>query len=386
MFDNRSDLIKEHLAVQEMLATKEQITKLLSSFIEPADNSIALSCTEVISQYHQQLATAKEAVREHPQKQLILQSIMDESLGALPSLLASELIAYQLNIVAKLLDTGDTVEKSATSTLQAIASGKTLFSRIAYELENEITPSKTNIIATCKGDTWQLNGDLPPVLLSPEVNMHLVFAKVEQTQNLAAFVISRNSSGISESSQTQLSISDRFTVANLTLDKVEVGELHRLKHLNPEIIREAFLNHRVLSCLRLNNRTRINLDNITAFLRSRKSNNKPLLDNDVLKQKLATFEAEWLTNKALTNKALTKVLVDDSCKELTHAAKFLTSQLMQQVSKEAMHLGGVKHYQKGSRLSGHYQESFWGTLFLESEEYLLNDIHTETNNYSGNVQ
>lgn len=374
ILNNINELSPDYLITEEAISARIKIKLLLSNFIESANKNEYIDCKSVIFQLYKQFFSDSEVIQANHKKYIIFQSIIEESLGAFTSFAASEIISYQLNVISPIISRFKKYDDDFSDLLQDTIRGNILFSRICYGLNNDINSSHINVDAIKVGNNWELNGKLPPVLLAPETNMHLIFARIGGTEKISGFLVSSNLLGIHFDSKSPLSANGDFFITNMTLSEVKINENYQLKYLNTHIIDTTFLNNRVLSSFRINNRIRIILNNIKKFLRSRKSNGKPLFDIDVLQQRLAAFEAEWSTSRALTCNALVKTPTNEDYKYLVNGSKLLAIKLMLKISKEALHLGGIKHYQKGNVISDNYIESLWGSFLVESEDYLLEGI------------
>lgn len=312
---------------------------------------------------------------------------LEEHIACLESFAASELISNQLNFVAPLLERIATANNPDSHTLNSnlaqqllsnIRQGEVLFSRtsIITEQANNSLHGPFGITASEHENGWQLNGALNAVLLNKAVSHHLVLATLPNNTTLLTYLPIKTA-GVVTAEHAHLGApkanGSQFEIANLTLKNVLVNN-GVIGELSTHPIVDIVTRSRIMAAIRHNQYTRICLDKLTAFLKARISNGEPLISQQVIQHRLAKLEARLSSSCALSRYSLQKMALGKDTQALASASKLLASELLVSASKQALHLGGITHFQKNRPIANSYTEANWANFFLEPKELLLRNI------------
>jgi alkylation response protein AidB-like acyl-CoA dehydrogenase len=302
--------------------------------------------------------------------EIIFNAILAEQLARFAAFAAGELVAHQLNFISPFINR---YGEHKDNLWQTCINGDLLFSRIFYESTEQFRLGKTATVAKKNIDGWQLNGTLPVMLLGPDTDFHLVLATTDANK-LNAFLVPVNAEGIHFISQAPLSFDGQYVIAKAALINVNVGKDAQLADIDNEYLNSLIAKNRIFSSVIFTGRARLNLDALLRFLRTRNSNGQPLINLDVLRHRLAALDAECSMSRAFSYCALATQLDDAEFQSLANGCKFFAAELMQKISREALHLGGITHYRTDSEISQSYRETRWNSFFVEADEILLQNI------------
>ncbi|MDO6423701.1 acyl-CoA dehydrogenase [Saccharophagus degradans] len=321
---------------------------------------------------------------------------LEEHIAYIESFAASELISNQLNFVAPLLELTATMGNSHSShnshiphsnaenpklaqqLLSNIRQGEMLFSRvltIPEQAENS-TQAPFGVSASENKNGWLLNGALNVVLFNKAVSHHLVLATLPNNNTLVTYLPTQTT-GITTAEHAQLGApkanNTQFEIANLRLQNVLINN-GVIGEINTQAILDLVARSRIMSAIRHNQYTRMCLDKLILFLKSRTSNGDPLINQQVIQHRLAKLEARLSSSCALSRYSLKQIAVGKDTQALASASKLLASELLVYASKQALHLGGITHFQKNKPIANSYTEANWANFFLEPKELLLRNI------------
>lgn len=327
---------------------------------------------------------------------------LEEHIAYIESFAASELISNQLNFVAPLLELTATMANSHSSLnphssynshnshsnaenpklaqqlLSSIRQGEMLFSRVLTipEQVKDSTQAPFGISASENKNGWLLNGALNVVLFNKAVSHHLVLATLPNNNTLVTYLPTQTA-GITTAEHAQLGApkanNTQFEIANLRLQNVVVNN-GAIGEINAQAILDLVARSRIMSAIRHNQYTRMCLDKLILFLKSRISNGDPLINQQVIQHRLAKLEARLSSSCALSRYSLKQMAVGKDTQALASASKLLASELLVYASKQALHLGGITHFQKNKPIANSYTEANWANFFLEPKELLLRNI------------
>ncbi|WGO99062.1 acyl-CoA dehydrogenase [Saccharophagus degradans] len=327
---------------------------------------------------------------------------LEEHIAYIESFAASELISNQLNFVAPLLELTATMGNSHSSLnphnshnshiphsnaenpklaqqlLSNIRQGEMLFSRVLTipEQADNSTQAPFGVSASEDKNGWLLNGALNVVLFNKAVSHHLVLATLPNNNTLVTYLPTQTT-GITTAEQAQLGApkanNTQFEIANLRLQNVLINN-GAIGEINTQAILDLVARSRIMSAIRHNQYTRMCLDKLIIFLKSRTSNGDPLINQQVIQHRLAKLEARLSSSCALSRYSLKQMAVGKDTQALASASKLLASELLVYASKQALHLGGITHFQKNKPIANSYTEANWANFFLEPKELLLRNI------------
>lgn len=323
----------------------------------------------------------------------------EEHIAYIESFAAGELISNQLNFVAPLLELTATMgnshsslnphnshnphsntvnSKLAQQLLSSIRQGDMLFSRVLTipEQAKNSTQAPFGVSASENKNGWLLNGALNVVLFNKAVSHYLVLATLPNNNTLVTYLPTQTA-GITTAEHAQLGApkanNSQFEIANLRLQNVLVNN-GAIGEINTQAIFDLVARSRIMTAIRHNQYTRMCLDKLILFLKSRISNGDPLINQQVIQHRLAKLEARLSSSCALSRYSLQQMAAGKDTQALASACKLLASELLVYASKQALHLGGITHFQKNRPIANSYTEANWANFFLEPKDLLLRNI------------
>lgn len=308
----------------------------------------------------------------------------------LDSFAASETLSNQVNFAIPVLNTlwqatsdSRTPEaKTLNKIIERSKQGEIIFSRILYKPEQ--TPCSQqgpfDVTAVERNGGWLLNGTLETVLLNGSASHHLIIATTPNNTNIVVClpVHTKGFDTVQSALLGHARDDNHFKVASIALNGLFVNHSSVLGGLTTTEAITIISRGRIMSSIRNNQLVRICLDNIIEFLKSRLSNGDPLINQQVIRHRLASLEARLSTSKALSQHSLDHISAADEIQMLSSASKLLSTELLLSTSKQALHLGGITHFQKNKTLSTRYLEANWAKFFLEPREILIRNILATT--------
>lgn len=214
------------------------------------------------------------------------------------------------------------------------------------------------------GNNWVIQGELPLCLLGADTEYLLIALAKQDSQELDIFSLPVDITGSKILARAPVSTSGNYFIAQISLTEVQLDQSQHLGSVHPRFVQQGRNTQLALAAIANNYASETTLVTSIDFLRKRVANNAPLLTLDVLQQRLAALRAKLSMAQALACSTLDAQAADNFT-QLAHASYENSRQLLQTISTECMHLGGINHYRNDSELANAFKEAHWNNLFSE---------------------
>lgn len=209
-----------------------------------------------------------------------------------------------------------------------------------------------------------IHGELPLCLLGADTEYLLIALTKRDSPDLDIFSLPLDTTGLKVLARAPVSACGNYFIARISLAEVKLAQGQNLGSVDVGFIQQGRTIQLALAAIANNYASETSLITCIDFLRKRVTNNVPLLKLDVLQQRLATLRAELSMAQALTWSTL-DAQATDNFSQLAHAGYENSRHLLQSISSECLHLGGINHYRSDSELAIAYQEARWNNFFSE---------------------
>ena len=306
------------------------------------------------------------------------QAMFAEALGRVPCGALGMSLTIHLDMVAPMVhQLGNT--RQLKDILHHALRGRFLFSHAVTEPNagSDIRMMKTTAVK--KGDEWIINGTKKMISLAPIADYHFVLATVEGKAppfNMVAFLIPKHAPGVVVGPLQRTLGNQACPVADIEFHNAKVSDSLRLGQAGMGFIlqMQQFVQERILSSLRANEMAKSCLSEIIKHLKAREVAGKPIAQIDSIRHRIAHLTAELYQSQSATYVAMGRWINDDDYDSLSATCKLLSSRLAKQVTREAMQLGGVGHYQNASVFSGYFRDARLLSISTGSDEMMLKSI------------
>lgn len=270
---------------------------------------------------------------------------------------AADLALHQLCTIYPVLRQLSTVSADARTLATQLLHAEKLAARIIQPWGSAIGPC-----ALQAGKHWIIQGELPLCLLGVDTEYLLLSLSTPDSPALNIFWLPLDTAGLKILARAPVSTSGDYFIARISLAGVRLTQDQYLGSTDSGFVQQGCDTQLALAAIAHNHASETVLATSIEFLRKRVANNAPLLKLDVLQQRLAALRAELSMAQALAWSAL-DAQETDNFTQLAHASYENSRQLLQIISAECLHLGGINHYRSDSELANAYQEARWNNFF-----------------------
>lgn len=270
---------------------------------------------------------------------------------------ATDLALHQLCTVYPLLKHLSAGSANARALATQLLHAEKLAARIIQPWGHATNPS-----ARQTGKHWIIQGELPLCLVGADTEYLLMPLTTPDSSGLAIFCLPLGTTSLKILARAPVSASGDYFIARISLGNVQLTEAQHLGSVDSDFMQQRGNTQLALAAIAQNHTSETVLTTSIEFLRKRLANNAPLLKLDVLQQRLAALRAKLSMAQALAFSAL-DAQGTDNFTQLAHASYENSRQLLQTISGECLHLGGINHYRNDSELANAYQEARWNNFF-----------------------
>lgn len=293
------------------------------------------------------------------QSRLLHQVHLANWLAGFAASAATDLVLHQLCSIYPILKQLSSTSPEARALTTQLLHAEKLTARV---IQPWGPAAKADALQT--GNNWIIQGELPLCLLGLDTEYLLIALTKRDSQDLNIFALPTDIAGLKILARAPVSTRSNYFIARISLTEVQLAQSQHLGSVDVGFIQQGRNTQLALAAIANNYTSETTLITSIDFLRKRVANNVPLLKLDVLQQRLAALRAELSMAKALAWSTL-DAQATDNFTQLAHASYENSRQLLQTISTECLHLGGINHYRSDSELANAYQEARWNTLFSE---------------------
>lgn len=286
-----------------------------------------------------------------------------ETLATFKSAAATDLFFYQLQCIYPLLHQLGDKSALAKSLAIKLVRGELEFGRLLLSLLSSTNAAQSiDLHPTSNG--YIVNGPLPVCLAGVDTDFYPLLID-NGNDSLDVFIVPANAESVHVISRAPVAVDEQYFLANLELRNLELGSDYRVGSIDKSFYQQHFANYQSTIAVANNQLGKTSLDSVIDFLRNRLSNGVPMLKLDVVQHRIAALHAELVMSKALACAAL-GAQQQDGFIALANASSILARNLLEKISAEALHFGGINHYRTDSELARIYQEACWNNFLGET--------------------